>query len=77
MQRPKVDVYEGYLFVVLRLPRLDKGLVTEQLAIVLGDDFVITFGERSSECFEAVRSRLAPRAQPDAKPAASTTSPTR
>jgi magnesium transporter len=59
VQRPKVDVYDGYLFVVLRLPRLEKGLVTEQLAIVLGDDFVITFGERPGECFDAVRRRLA------------------
>jgi magnesium transporter len=58
VQRPKVDVYEGYLFVVLRLPRLAEGLVTEQLAIVLGDDFVITFGERPSEGFDAVRRRL-------------------
>jgi magnesium transporter len=58
VQRPKVDIYEGYLFVVLRLPRLDKGLVTEQLAIVLANDFVITFGERPSEGFEAVRGRL-------------------
>jgi magnesium transporter len=58
VQRPKVDIYEKYLFVVLRLPRLDKGLVTEQLAIVLGEDFVITFGERPSEGFDAVRRRL-------------------
>jgi magnesium transporter len=58
VQRPKVDIYEGYLFIVLRLPRLEKGLVTEQLAIVLGDDFVLTFGERPGECFDAVRRRL-------------------
>ncbi|MGH6919079.1 MAG: magnesium/cobalt transporter CorA, partial [Geminicoccaceae bacterium] len=58
VQRPKVDIYEGYLFVVLRLPHFDKGLVTEQLAIVLGDDFVISFGERPCEGFDAVRRRL-------------------
>jgi magnesium transporter len=58
VQRPKVDIYEGYLFVILRLPRLEKGLVSEQLALVLGDDFVLTFGERRSECFDAVRARL-------------------
>ncbi len=58
VQRPKVDIYEGYLFVVLRAPRLEKGLVSEQLAIVLGEDFVITFGERPIEGFAAVRSRL-------------------
>jgi magnesium transporter len=58
VQRPKVDLYEGYLFVVLRLPRLEEGLLTEQFAIVLGHDFVITFGERSSEGLDAVRRRL-------------------
>jgi magnesium transporter len=58
IQRPKVDVYEGYLFVVLRLPRVDKELVTEQVAIVLGEDFVITFCELASEGFDAVRRRL-------------------
>jgi magnesium transporter len=58
VQRPKVDIYEGYLFVVLRLPHFDKGLATEQLAIVLGTDFVVTFCERQSGCFDAVRQRL-------------------
>jgi magnesium transporter len=58
IQRPKVDIYEGYLFVVLRMPRVEKELLTEQLAIVLGDDFVITFGERPGDCFDAVRRRL-------------------
>ena len=77
VQRPKVDIYEGYLFVVLRLPRLDKGLVTEQLAIVLGEDFVITFGERPSDGFDGRAPPPRPRSQPDAKQAASTISPTR
>jgi magnesium transporter len=58
VQRPKVDIYDGYLFVVLRLPRFEKGLINEQVAIVLGHDFVITFGERQWDGFDAVRSRL-------------------
>jgi magnesium transporter len=58
VQRPKVDIYDGYLFVVLRLPHADNGILTEQVAIVLGQDFVITFGERGSEGFDAVRRRL-------------------
>jgi magnesium transporter len=57
-QRPKVEIYDGYLFVVLRLPRLEEGVATEQVAIVLGEGFVITFGERPSEGFDAVRRRL-------------------
>jgi magnesium transporter len=58
VQRPKVEIYDGYLFIVLRLPRLERGLATEQLAIVLGDTFVITFAERPSDGFDAVRRRL-------------------
>ena len=58
VQRPKVDIYEGYLFVVLRLPRLEDELTTEQLAIVLGPDFLVTFRERPGDGFEAVRRRL-------------------
>jgi magnesium transporter len=57
-QRPKVETYDGYLFIVLRLPRLEEGLTTEQLAIVLGEGFVITFSERPGDGFEAVRRRL-------------------
>jgi magnesium transporter len=58
VQRPKVESYPDYLFVVLRLPHFHDGLSTEQLAIVLGDGFLITFRERPSDCFKAVRRRL-------------------
>jgi magnesium transporter len=58
VQRPKVESYPDYLFIVLRLPHFEDGLITEQLAIVLGKGFLITFRERPSDCFKAVRRRL-------------------
>jgi magnesium transporter len=44
-QRPKVDEYEGYLFVVLHFPRYDKTigrLNAAELDIFIGPDYVIT-----------------------------------
>ena len=57
-QRPKVESYEEHLFVVLRLPHQDDGLFTEQLSLVLGAGFVLTFQERPGDCFDPVRNRL-------------------
>jgi magnesium transporter len=44
-QRPKIDEYPGYLFVVLHFPRYDKKvgrLNTAELDVFIGPDFVIT-----------------------------------
>ncbi|MBX5441237.1 MAG: magnesium/cobalt transporter CorA [Solirubrobacteraceae bacterium] len=44
-QRPKVDEYEDYLFVVLHFPRFDKQvgrLNAAELDVFVGSDFVIT-----------------------------------
>jgi magnesium transporter len=44
-QRPKVDEYEGYLFVVLHFPKYDKQvgrLNAAELDVFVGPDFVIT-----------------------------------
>src|SRR5437763_13299348 len=44
-QRPKVDEYDGYLFVVLHVPRFDKAvgrLNAAELNVFVGPDFVIT-----------------------------------
>ncbi len=57
-QRPKVEAYEEYLFLVLRMPHLDEVLWTEQLSLVVGKDFVLTFQERPGDCFDPVRARL-------------------
>ena len=44
-QRPKVDVYDDYLFLVMQFPRFDKDvgrLRAAELDIFIGPDFVIT-----------------------------------
>ena len=57
-QRPKVEVYEEHLFIVLRMPHLDGALWTEQLSLIVGKDFVLTLQERPGDCFDPVRARL-------------------
>jgi magnesium transporter len=60
-QRPKTEQYGDQLFVVTRMVRLPDGgdLVSEQVCLVLGGDFVITFQEGSpGDCLDPVRQRL-------------------
>lgn len=57
-QRAKVEAYEDHLFIVLRMVHLDDQLWTEQLSLVLGEGFVLTFQERPRDCFDPVRARL-------------------
>ncbi len=62
-QRPKVEEYEGYLFLVLRaltpIELTDGQLVaSEQLSLILGPNFVITFQESEGDPFGTVRERL-------------------
>jgi magnesium transporter len=58
-QRPKVDEYEDNLFVVLRMARFDERILTEQLSIFLGKNFVVTFqGEHPGDCLDPVRNRI-------------------
>lgn len=60
-QRPKLDVYEDYLYFVARFFNYDKQLMelsSEQVSIILGRNFVLAFQERKSGSFESVRERL-------------------
>jgi magnesium transporter len=62
LQRPKVEDFGTYLFAVLRMPTAANGAEfdTEQVSLVLGPNFVLTFQERSKpgDCFGPVRDRL-------------------
>jgi magnesium transporter len=47
-QRPKLDVYDDYLFLVLQLPRFDKStgrLHAAELDVFIGPDYVVTLPE--------------------------------
>lgn len=56
-QRAKVEAWEDHLFIVARMPTGD-GEDTEQLAMFLGDGWLLTIQERPGDCFGAVRERL-------------------
>jgi magnesium transporter len=58
-QRPKLEDYETYQFLVIRIPGLrETAGETEQMSLFLGPSYVLTFQERPSEVFEPVRHRL-------------------
>ncbi|MDH3284171.1 MAG: magnesium/cobalt transporter CorA [Acidobacteriota bacterium] len=60
-QRPKLEQYPGLLFLVTHIFHEPDGrgvLETEQVSIFLGEGFVLTFQERSGDCFEQVRQRI-------------------
>jgi magnesium transporter len=57
-QRAKVEDYATHDFLVLRMVNPAPLHDTEQLAICLGADFVVTFQERPGDCFDPVRTRL-------------------
>lgn len=67
-QRPKVDAYDDHLLIITRIPvsdpaapsdlQPDQQLGTEQVAICLGRDFIVTFQEQPSNAFDPVRHRL-------------------
>ncbi len=60
-QRSKVEDYGDVLFCVVRLFAWDaasKSLESDQISLVLGRNFVLSFQERSTGVFEPVRERL-------------------
>jgi len=58
-QRPKVEPYEKYFFIVMQMLLTGEVLDTEQLSLFLGANFVITFQERpGGDCFALVRERI-------------------
>jgi len=57
-QRSKVEHYNDNVFVVSQLPRPSRAQEVEQISFFAGKDFVLSWRERPSSCFEAVRERL-------------------
>lgn len=60
-QRPKLEVYSDYVYLVIRMHWYDAAqgvIMSEQVSIVLGASFVLTFQERSGDIFDAVRERI-------------------
>lgn len=60
-QRPKVDDYGDYLYLVARFFEVDpesRQVTSDQVSLVLGRNFVLSFQERPSGRFDPVRERL-------------------
>lgn len=59
-QRSKVDTYKDHLFIVLRIPTdFNESCDTEQVALFLGKNYVISFQEKEGgDCLEVVRERI-------------------
>jgi magnesium transporter len=61
LQRPKVDEYEDHVFFVLKMITYDEEseeVEIEQVSIILGDRYIVSFQEREGDCFEAIRQRI-------------------
>ena len=59
--RPKIDDYDDYLFIVLKMPRAqndDDELHIEHICVVLGRNFIISFQETEGNVFDPVRDRI-------------------
>ena len=60
-QRPKAEVYEDYIFLVLKIVGLEgKGrrLLLEQVSLVLGRNYLVTFQEGNSTVLDPLRKRI-------------------
>jgi magnesium transporter len=57
-QRPKVDDYGDYLFIVVRMVHGVDPVTSEQLCIFLGPNYVVTFQDLPGDSLGPVRERL-------------------
>lgn len=60
-QRPKVEVGDGYVYVVMKMLTYDPAnhrIDAEQISLILGKNYVITFQERDGDVLEPLRRRL-------------------
>lgn len=59
-QRPKIDEYDDYLFVVLKMLYydIDQKIVSEQVSFILGKEYVLSFQESEGDVFDTVRERI-------------------
>ena len=60
-QRPKIEDHGGYLYVVLKMLEwnAERGEIDiEQLSLVVGPNYVISFQERAGDFFDPLRARI-------------------
>ena len=60
-QRPKLEVFDDYLFIVVRMLSFDEKeskIVSEQVSLVLGENYVISFQELEGDVLDPLRERI-------------------
>lgn len=62
-QRAKIEDYTDYLYIVLRMLRFDEAtdtVLSEQVSLILGNGFVVSFqeGGHRGDCFDPIRARI-------------------
>ncbi|MHC4734936.1 MAG: CorA family divalent cation transporter, partial [Planctomycetota bacterium] len=60
-QRPKLEDFDKYIFIVLKMLSYDdekESIEAEQVSLVLGKNFVISFQERIGDVFQQIRDRI-------------------
>ena len=59
-QRPKAEKYDEHLLLITRMVRLDANsqIVLEQVSIVLGANYVLTFQQHYGDVLDPVRARI-------------------
>ena len=58
-QRPKLETYEGHLFIVARMLTLvEQTLSSEQVSCFLFENTLLTFQERAGDVWDPIRQRL-------------------
>ena len=59
-QRPKIDEYEDYIFIVLKMMYydVDENIVSEQVSFILGENYVLSLQEAEGDVFDSLRERI-------------------
>jgi len=60
-QRPKMEDFDDYLFLILKMicfEEKDKRIKVEQVGLILGPNFVISFQEEKGNVFDPVKQRI-------------------
>jgi magnesium transporter len=60
-QRPKTEDYDSYIYTVLKMMVLDterKDIIIDQVSIIIGPNYILSFQERQGNVFDPVRERF-------------------
>ena len=60
-QRPKMEDFGNYIYIVLKMLYYDEKsneMIIEQISLVLGSNFVISFQEKMGDVFNPIRERI-------------------